>query len=171
MSPSRKFAIGVTVAAVFIFAAAFMPWGQIRGTPDFQMPFGNNFPFGNSPFQGMHLTVTITGWNGNINLWGLVLPNWLVVLAAASLTTFCWLKAEAVWDTPSGLLFALAGYGLLHAGFALLVLMGSGDGSAGVGVFLTALAFIGILVILFQHRRSPKAATPPNEPLPQTGPT
>jgi|GEM_PF-4545791 len=64
MSSTMKFAIGATIAAVLIFAAAFMPWGAIRGTPNVPSPFGSSFPFGGNPFQGMQITVTITGWNG-----------------------------------------------------------------------------------------------------------
>jgi len=151
MPSSKNSAIGVTIASVLIFTAAFMPWGEIRATPTLNSPFGGGFPFGDSPFSGMTMTITITGWNGNITLGGLTLPNWLVVLAAAGVATLCWLKAATVWDAPRAVLFALAGYGLLHAGFALLVLMSSGKGSAGIGSLLTALAFIAILVILVRQ--------------------
>jgi hypothetical protein len=170
MSSSMKLAIGVTIAAVLIFAAAFMPWGEIRGIPKVQSPFGNDFPFGDNFFQGMQMTFTITGWNGHITLGGLELPNWLVVLAAAGAAVLCWLKAGSVWDAPSAVLFAVAGYGLLHAGFALVILMSSDQGSAGVGSFLTVLAFIGMLVVLVQQARSPNAASPTNQPLQPTGP-
>jgi hypothetical protein len=145
MTSNMKYAIGVTIAAVLIFAAAFMPWGTIRGTP--------NVPFVDPPFQGMERIFTITGWNGNITPGALTLPNWLVVLAAASLVALCWLKAAAVWDAPSAVLFALAGYGLFHVGFALVVLMRSENASAGVGSSLTALAFVGILVILIRQNK------------------
>jgi hypothetical protein len=155
MSSDTKFPIGITIAAVVIFAAAFMPWGEIRSTPKIQSPFGGDFPFGGSPFQGMQMTITITGWNGNITVGGLKLPNWLVVLAAAGVTALCWLKASSIWAAPSAVLLALAAYGVLHAGFALVVLMGSSEGSAGVGTVLTGLAFIAILVILVKQVRSP----------------
>jgi hypothetical protein len=171
MSSKMKSAIGITIAAVLIFAAAFMPWGEIRGTPKIHSPFQGDFPFGGSPFQGMQMTITVTGWNGNITLGGLKLPNWLVVLAAAGVTTLCWLKASSVWDAPPAVLFALAAYGLLHAGFALVALIASDEGSAGVGGFLTALGFIGILVILVQQVRTTKATSPPSQPLQPTGPS
>ncbi len=170
MTSSMKFAIGVTVAAVLIFAAAFMPWGEVRGTAKAQSPFGDDSPFGGNPFGGIQMTLTITGWNGHVTLGGLKLPNWLVVLAAAGVAALCWLKALSVWYAPAFVAFALAAYGLLHAGFALVILMSSDQGTAGVGSFLTALAFIGILVILVQQVRSPKAASPPNQTLQPTGP-
>ena len=163
----KNCAIGVTIASVLIFAAAFMPWGEISAIPaiNSNSPFGGSFPFPGNPFPRMNLTITITGWNGSISLGGLSLPNWLVVLASAGVATLCWLKVASVWDAPSALLFALAGYGLLHTGVALFTLMGSGKSSAGVGSFVTALAFIGIVVILVQLVRSPKTAGPPNETL------
>jgi len=124
-----KFAIGVTITAVLIFAAAFMPWGEVRGTPQDLPPF---FPFTVEYFiQGMQVTLTITGWNGYITPGGLKLPNWLVVLAAAGVTALCWLKALSVWNSPIAIPLAVAGYGLLHAGFALVILMTSDQGSAG----------------------------------------
>ncbi|MGO9111567.1 MAG: hypothetical protein ACLP9L_20270 [Thermoguttaceae bacterium] len=158
-------AIGVTIASVLIFAAAFMPWGEINAIPTINSPFGGSFPIPGNPFPGMNLTITITGWNGSITVGGLSLPNWLVVLASAGVATLCWLKATSVWDAPVAVLFALAGYGLLHIGVALLTLMGSGKSSAGVGSLLTALAFIGIIAILVQLVRSPKTASPPNQTL------
>lgn len=49
--------------------------------------------------------------------------------------------------------FALAGYGLLHSAFAFVVLMDSNHGSAGVGSFFTAAAFVGMLVLLVRQAR------------------
>lgn len=170
MSSNMKCAIGVTIAAVLIFAAAFMPWGEIRGIPQVQSPFGDDFPFGGSPFQGMQMTFTITGWNGYITPGGLKLPNWLVVLAAAGVTALCWLKALSVWDAPIAVPFAIAAYGLLHAGLAVVTLMSSEQGSAGVGSFLTVLAFVGVLAVLVQQARSPKGVSPTNQPLQPPGP-
>ncbi len=154
MSPDKKVAIGVSLAAAFIFAAAFMPWGEIRATPEVQSPFGDGGPFGGGLFGDMQITLTITGWNGNVTLGGLKLPNWLAVLAAACVAAASWLRAMGVWTAPSFVPFTFAGYGLLHAGFALVALMGSDQGSAGLGSLLTALAFVGMLVVLVQQLRS-----------------
>ena len=158
MSSDTKVAIGVSSAAAFILAAAFMPWGEIRGTPMVRSPFGDGGPFGGGPFGDMQITLTITGWNGSITLGGLKLPNWLAVLAAACVAAISWLRALGVWTAPSFVPFAFAGYGLLHAGFALVALMGSNRGSAGVGSLLTASAFVGMLVVLVRQLRSPAQA-------------
>jgi hypothetical protein len=121
---------------------------------------------------------TTTGWNGNITMmvcvdlaiiYPFTVPNWLVVVAAASVAALGWLKAASVWDAPSAVLFALAGYGLLHVGFVFMVMMTSDKGSAGIGSFLTALAFVGILAILVQRVCSPKTASAPNQPPQPTG--
>jgi hypothetical protein len=160
MTSSMKFSVGVTIAAVLIFAAAFMPWGEIRGALNAPSPFGNDAPFGGNPFQGMQMTLTVTGWNGHITLGGLEMPNWLVVPVAASVAALCWLKAASIWNAPSAVLFAAASWGLLQAGITVAILIGSEGGSAGVGSFLTVLAFLGMLVVLVQQARSPKDAGP-----------
>jgi hypothetical protein len=157
MAPNDKnLAIGVTIAAVVIFAASFMPWGTIRGTPALNFPFvprGTELP---DFFGGMEFVVNVTGWNGNMLLGRLELPNWLVVVAAISVATLCWLKVASVWAAPAALLFGLAGYGLFHAGDILVWLLTSDKRSAGVGSFLTVIAFAGILIALVRHARSAK---------------
>jgi hypothetical protein len=163
MPPSKKVAIGVTVVALLIFAAAFMPWGEVRVGPELESVFGKGFPAFANPFQGMQVTVTITGWNGQIAPVGLKLPNWLVVLAAAGVSVLCWLKASSVWNAPIAVPVGVAGYGLLHTGYTMVNLMTSGHGSAGVGAFLTVLAFVGILAILIQNARIPMGASQPHQ--------
>ena len=157
---STKCAIGVTVSTAVVFAAAFMPWGEVSGTATIQSLFGDGSPFGDSPFQGMQLTLTMTGWNGSISPGGLELPNWLVLLGAIAVTALCWLKACSVWEAPAVVPFALAAYGLIHAAFLLVTLMSSDRGSAGVGSFLTVVAFLGILCLLIQQVHGPRPARP-----------
>lgn len=164
MASNTKFPIGVTIAAVVIFAAAFMPWGKIH-RPDVETPFGGQLPFGGGPFQGMQFSMTVTGWNGSVNLGGFELPNWLVVLAAAGVTALRWLKTAAAYDAPPAVLLALAAYGFLHAGFAVMLFVASDKGSPGVGSFLTTFAFVAMLATLVQQSRGPAAAGPsPNQP-------
>ena len=171
MSSDKNFAIGVTIATVLIFAAAFMPWGEIRGTLEIALPFGEDSPLGRELSEGMsrmfgakEVTVTVTGWNGYITLGRLKLPNWLVVLAAAGVAAFSWLRAQSLWPAPPALLFALAGYGLLHSGDALVTFMTSSKSSAGVGSFLTVLGFVGILAGLVRQVLGPKAVVPAHSP-------
>jgi len=168
MSPiDKNLAIGVTIAAVVIFAASFMPWGTIRvrvggGTATLNLPFehkGIDLP---DLFARVEVGVTVTGWNGNMLLGRLELPNWLVVVAAIGVATLCWLTVTSVWAAPPALLFGLAGYGLFHAGDILVWLLTSDKRSAGVGSFLTVIGFAGILVALVRHARAAKPAAAPD---------
>jgi hypothetical protein len=86
-----------------------------------------------------------------------------VVFAAVSVAALCWLKATSVWAAPPALLFGLAGYGLFHSGDILVWLLSSDKSSAGVGSFLTVIAFVGILVALFRHVRAAKPAAFPDQ--------
>jgi hypothetical protein len=159
MPASYKFAIGISLGAAFIFAAAFMPWGVISGAPKISAPFGLGDAFGEM-LAAVQMSVTVTAWNGSINLGNLSLPNWLVVLAAASLAAVAWLKALDIWSAPAFVPFSLAGYGLFHAGDFLISLMIGSNSKAGVGSFLTAVTFIGLLVMLVQQARAPLPAKP-----------
>jgi hypothetical protein len=157
MSPiDKNLAIGVTIAAVVIFAASFMPWGTIRRTETF--PFVPKGIDVSDLFGGMEVVFPVTGWNGNMLLGRLELPNWLVVVAAIGVATLCWLKVTSVWAAPPALLFGLAGYGLFHAGDIMVWLLTSDKRSAGVGSFLTVIGFVGILVALVRHSRATKPA-------------
>jgi len=102
-------------------------------------------------FGGMKLNFSITAWNSNAALGGLKLPNWIVVLVAGGIALLMWLTARGVWKAPSALPIALTAYGLAHTGFQLVVLAVSKDASAGVGVFLTVLGFVGLLVVVLRQ--------------------
>jgi predicted Ser/Thr protein kinase len=130
--PSKeKFAICVTFAAAVVFAATFMPWEEFH--------------------KGY--SVTVIGWEGYVTVGHLKLPNSLLVLSAIFAAALCWLKALSIWETPPVLVFALAAYGLMHAGlFSFVNIMQASPGigwflsSPVVGLFLTILAFAGILL-------------------------
>ncbi len=165
MSPiDKNLVIGVTIAAVVIFAASFMPWGQVRGTATLNLPWMPKGADAPDPFGGMEFVATVTGWNGDMNLGRLELPNWLVVFAALSVAVLCWLKATSIWAAPPALLFGLVGYGLFHSADILVWLLSSDKRSAGVGSLLTVIAFVGMLVALVRHVRAAKPAAFPDHP-------
>jgi hypothetical protein len=166
-SADFKTAIGVSIAAVIVFAAAFMPWGEITTTISAGMnmnspfgngspmggdsPFGDNSPFGGSAVASQQVTVTMTGWNGHLNLGGLKIPNWIVVLVAAGLVALAWVRATAVWPAPAALLLPLAGYGAAHGCVLAIMLIVGEKSSAGIGSLLTGAAFIAMLILfMFQ---------------------
>jgi hypothetical protein len=164
-SVDKNLVIGVTIAAVVIFAASFMPWGQVRGTATVNLPFLPKGADAPDLFGGMEFVATVTGWNGNMNVGRLELPNWLVVVAAIGVAILCWLKATSVWSAPLALLFGLAGYGLLHSADIMVWLLTSEKRSAGVGSFLTVVSFVGMLVALVRHARVAKPAAFADQPL------
>jgi hypothetical protein len=168
MSPiDKNLAISVTIAAVVIFAASFMPWGTIwvrvgRGPTTLNLPLkGTDHPLPDE-VASVEFWDRVTGWNGNMLLGRLELPNWLVVVAAIAVATLCWLKVTSVWAAPPALLFGLASYGLFHAGYILVWLLTSDKRSAGVGSYLTVIGFAGILVALVRHARAAKPAAAPD---------
>jgi len=50
MNPSSgtNYAIGATVAALVVFAASFMPWGEIQAAPKLDIA-GGTLPFPDNP--------------------------------------------------------------------------------------------------------------------------
>lgn len=155
----RNRAVGVTIAAVVIVVASFLPWGEIRGGAD---------TLSGAIFQGLGLSLTVTAWNGHITLLGIKLPNWLVVVTAVAAAALVWIRAAKAWEPPHALLYALAGYGLFHSAWVLLVLMFSNEGSAGIGSLATAAAFVGMLVALRRLLRV-EAAPADSGPSPAIG--
>lgn len=95
----KNLAIGVTIAAVVILAASFLPWGDLHAKVE--MPLMPFLPPGQpSPLGGLEVTQSITGWNSYLELLRIKLPNALVVFAAIGLATLCWLKARSLWTSP-----------------------------------------------------------------------
>ncbi len=161
MSPlDKNLAIGVTIAAVVILAASFLPWGDLHAKVE--MPLMPFLPPGQpSPLGGLEVTQSITGWNSYLELLRIKLPNALVVFAAIGLATLCWLKARSLWTSPPALTFGLAVYGLVHSIAFLGVLLGSARSSVGVGLLLSIAGFVGMLVALVRHQRAGKHAKSP----------
>jgi hypothetical protein len=151
----------MTVAGIVVFAASFMPWGEIKAAPKLDIG-GGTLPFPATPFGDVKFNFEITAWNSNATLGGLKLPNWIVVLAAGGVVLMSWLTARQVWKAPAALIIGLAAYGLAHTGFMILALIVSKDATAGVGSYLTALAFVGMLIVLWQQIRASQKQFPPS---------
>jgi hypothetical protein len=151
---AAKLAVLHSLLALLVLIAAFMPWGTVNAVPTLS---GSEFPFGKSPFGDMKICMTITGWNGSLSPGGLKLVNWLVVLAAGTVATFAWLKARSIWTAPTALSITIAAYGLVHIALAITVLVGSKDGSLGIGSCLTAIAFATMIMLQIRSARSAPA--------------
>lgn len=115
-----------------IFVAAFMPWGSVG--------------FGSLPFFGANvdLSQTITGWNGNISLLHIMIPNWIVVAIAAVLAVIGWLRANGT-DVQPKVIYRLAFYGALHSGVFVFSMLSGHGVQVGIGSLATLAAFISIL--------------------------
>ena len=131
-SPLR-YPIGVSAAAVLILAAAWMPWQATNAS--------SSFP------------TLVTGWNGLINLSGLLLPDWIVVLAAAGVVLISWLYTLSIWRSPRSLPLGLIVYGCVHAAFAILAVQQQ-SGTPGSGIFFTGLTFVGMFFLIRQQYRT-----------------
>ena len=151
-SPSAKRAIGVSIAAAVVFIGAFLPWGEVSAGPTLDLPGGSaHLPL---------FSATMTGWNGHITVLGMKIPNWLVVVVAVAAAGLCWLRTMDVWPVSTTIPAVLAGYGLLHAGWVVVVLGASGRGSVGIGAIVVALAFVGMLVAVLKQDRVLSAGAP-----------
>jgi hypothetical protein len=136
------------ILAALIVIAAFVPWGEIRGTPSFSGGF--------APMFG-EVRLTMTGWNGNLTVAGVQLPNWLTVVAAVAVVFGVWLTVLGILPIPLAALIVVAAYGLLHTAFLLILLATSNDGSPGLGAALTAVLFAIMLAVLIRNKDALKA--------------
>jgi len=158
-----KWPIGIFIASAVVLVSAFLPWGSMQAsfkialhdTPLAGLP---ERAFGNlDPFKG--IVVTMTGWNGSLELGGLTLPNWLVVVAALAISAFCALRAASVWEVHPIVNILLASYGIFHCVALALVLL-SNSGRVNVGLIATLLAFITMAIVLARAYRA--SQTSPN---------
>ncbi len=140
----QRFGTGLIILTILIVVAGFLPWGQIRGAPASPVPLISD------AFEGMAITITV--WNGSISLGGLDLPNWLTVVAAFAVVGAYWLRELAVLAVPVALMVVIAAYGILHTLFAVTILTLSDEGSPGTGAVLSALFFVGMIVLLIRSR-------------------
>lgn len=133
-------AAGIGMLCVLVFVAAFMAWGSFRAVPNLGAPL----PDGVTPPE---MTFDITGWNGHLDLFGLRLPNWLVVVAALAVGVMGWLRTSGTAEPPSGLAVTLCAYCALHSLIMNAILALGRQGAVGVGGVITTLASIGMLVL------------------------
>ncbi|PQV64653.1 hypothetical protein B1R32_104147 [Abditibacterium utsteinense] len=127
----RDLPFGLFAWCFVVFVAAFMPWAT------------NPVVF---PFFGS-ISAIATGWTGNINFLGIVVPNWLSVVLAIALAVIGWLRANSV-DTKPKLSFWLALCGAGHSLFFILSAIFGGPAQIGLGSVATFVSFVAILRLL-----------------------
>ena len=133
--------VGIIVSAVVVVIASFMPWGSFTSTVS--SPFSGG-PFGGmSPFGATRVSTAVNAWNGNLKLLGVTIPNWTTVIAALAILTIAILKSSSGLDAKPAASLILAGYGILHSGLFILILLTGG--SLGLGSLATLGAFVALL--------------------------
>ncbi len=144
--------VGILGGAALIFLATFLPWGAFSGSPTFTGSTGgpiHDLMGTNGPFGGMRVMFTVTGWKGTLSLGGLTMPNWVPFLASLVLAILTLLYRTESAPSFRPLRFALAAYGIAHAGLFVLII--GAKGQVGPGSLLTLGAFLAILVLLIRE--------------------
>ena len=144
-----RWSVGLLIACAAVVVASFLPWGSVPAAVNFgdmKLPFGDFAPFG-------PLTLTVTGWNGHLNVGGLTMPNWVVVVGAVVIAAFHGLAAAGVWTAHPLVNLLIAGYGILHV-VALGLILLANKGGINVGLIATMAAYITILVVLARELRA-----------------
>lgn len=147
----RTLPVGLLGWAFVVVIASFIPWGTFQAT---NTTFSGS-PFGGfNPFMGMPLFITMTGWQGNLSLAGVSLPNWLVVVAALGAAALGYVRSAGLGEVNRAACVAPLIYGILHVVLLVLV-MSANKGTIGFGAILTIVALVAMLVSLFK-KPSPK---------------
>jgi hypothetical protein len=175
----KNITILASVAALVIFFAAFMPWGSFQAVPFANVNLSNSFagasdPFpgvtsfnggpggfsGPTSFSGMNINFIVTGWSGSIDVGGISLPNWLVVLLAAAVAGISWAIVTGSWQPPRFLSPILVLLGLLQIIATLIILMSSGKSSMGIGLLVTLAGFLTLAYTSIALARTSVPAQP-----------
>ena len=124
--------IALFFASGFVLLGSFLPWLSFR--TDIPLDLPGDY----SEMQAfMKQAMTITGWRGNVTLFGITMPNWLVPIAAVLVALTTAGRATGTWDAPRGLSIGLAVFCTVHLGTLLLV--------SGANLEATRLGFGAIL--------------------------
>lgn len=119
----------VWLACVFALMASFMPWAH------------KNVMEGNA-------------WKTTLNIVGLDFPNWLPAMAAVTIAILETARRRGV-QMPGAIVPALAVYGIVHTGLAILLSRVSYATHPELSHFLTLGAFVAILASQWPRSTSP----------------
>ena len=127
-------AAGGTLATLGVVVAASMTWGEY--TVDIPADRGG----GVGEFSA-------DGWAGRLLVFGLTLPNVLVVFASVIACWCCWLRALAIGGIPAALPALFMLYALGHTAAIAFVYLGP-DARIGPGTPLSAACSVAMLTLL-----------------------
>lgn len=143
----KKWPTAIIIGAVIVLVASFMPWGTFTST---LKPTVTGGPFeGLNSFKDVQATITLSGWNGWINLFTVKIPNWIVVIAAAAVLGLALMEARTDIIPNPIMSVVLSAYGTFHVGFVMYILVPKG--SLGIGSILTFGAFVVFLGYALQN--------------------
>jgi hypothetical protein len=130
-----RYPLGASVAAAVVLVGASLPWVTITGTvePGLGRVFG--------------VTGTVTGWTGSIAYCGVWVPNWIAVVAAVTSAAGAWLRWFAARNIHPAVPLTVTLGGLLQTLAFLLIAIKSQAGTVGLGAVLTAVGFLGLLIV------------------------
>ena len=143
----RKPPVGFIVCGAIVLLGSFMPWGTIRP----QMPFS----FG-------PMAVTVTTWNGSLNLLGMSVPNWFAAFCGVAASIVGMLSAAGIWNSAAlGIVLPICG--IIHSGMSVAIF--AAKGKLGLGVLLILGACVAMLVLRFAMKKpAPKAVSSQAQP-------
>ncbi len=133
--------IALFVASGFVLLGSFLPWLSFKTTipTEFSADFKEAKAF-------MDQFFTINGWRGEVTLFGITLPNWLVPIAAILVALTTAGRATGNWDAPRKLSIGLAVFCTLHLGTVLFVAGANSESTRlGFGAILGMFGSLGML--------------------------
>ena len=98
-----------------------------------------------SPLADVKGEKLLTGWNSDLTVENVTIPNWTLAIAALMIAALAVLHATTKYPTRRFIVL-LAGYGTIHAAIASKILA-SAAGHLGVGAPLTLVAYGAIFAV------------------------
>jgi hypothetical protein len=126
----------LTAFCGLMLLACFLPWlsFKILAVGAEHVQFATSF-------------LTLNGFHGQVTLFGLTLPNWLVVVATVAVGILAWLRASGAVASPPVVGIVLSVYCLAHFGILLVVGLGNPEQCRlGFGALVGIFAAAGMLI-------------------------
>jgi hypothetical protein len=133
--------IALFFASGFVLLGSFLPWLTFKTSlpTEFTADFKEAKAF-------MDHFLTLTGWNGEVTLLGITLPNWMVPIAAIFVALTTAGRATGTWDAPRKLSIGLAVFCTIHLGTLLFVAAANSESTRlGFGAILGMFGSLGML--------------------------
>jgi hypothetical protein len=132
VSFNTKAAIGLTIFATLAIYSVFVPWAESRYE-------------------------SIGAWYGYLSLGGVRFYGRYLIVAAAAIAVFSWLRAGDVWLVRPAIPYLLASAGFIASAYTLYLFATIDRYNMMDGGFLSTAAFGGMLLILVKQSLRAKA--------------